>query len=338
MKPFPIPNPDHAGLLEIDLNYRAASDFLLAIRLQAIKMLTIGITVDQVCQVMSRTRSTLRSWVHLWNEGGIDALARKRGQGRSRKISPGHMRIISELVEHPDRVNREFWTAKCLHGYIQEQFQLALGYSTLTRNLREDDFRRLVPRPESPERNPQLRGEFTDRLLPLLNDPLAEVWFGDETGFLADPRPKARWAKRGTTPVCPKTGLHIRESVVGAACPKTGEFAGLIVNAMDREVFQIFLDYLSDQVNGRRIVLVVDNASWHKSNLLNWHNITPMYLPPYSPDLNPIERLWLVMKDKFFTNFYTKERNKLIDRITDAVLHFMDHRSVVKSICNLKVD
>jgi len=338
MKPFPMPNPANADRMEIDLNHRASSDFLLSQRLQAIKMLLIGIQVDQVCEVISRNRATLRSWVHLWNEGGIDALARKRGQGRKPKISQGHMRVISELVQHPNLINREYWTAKALHCYLQEQFSLELGYSTLTHSLREAGFRRIVPRPESPERDAQQRGEFVDRLLPLLKDPLTEIWFGDETGFLADPRPKARWAKKGTKPVCPKTGLHIRESVVGAACPKTGEFVGLIVNAMDWEVFQVFLDHLSEETGRRRIVLVLDNAGWHKKESLNWYNITPMYLPPYSPDLNPIERLWGVIKDRFFANFYTKERAKLIDRITEALLYYMDDRSAVKSICHVKAD
>ena len=39
---------------------------------------------------------------------------------------------------------------------------------------------------------------------------------------------------------------------------------------------------------GTRLVLVLDNASWYKVKSLNWHHIEPMYLPPYSPDLNPI--------------------------------------------------
>ncbi len=40
----------------------------------------------------------------------------------------------------------------------------------------------------------------------------------------------------------------------------------------------------------------MDNASWHKRKTTHWHNWQPMYLPPYSPDLNPIERIWLTIK------------------------------------------
>ena len=46
----------------------------------------------------------------------------------------------------------------------------------------------------------------------------------------------------------------------------------------------------------RQILLVLDNASWHKPKRLNWHHIKPLYLPPYSPDLNPIEHAWSKIK------------------------------------------
>ena len=42
---------------------------------------------------------------------------------------------------------------------------------------------------------------------------------------------------------------------------------------------------------GKRLLLVLDNASWHKTKRLDWHHIEPVCLPPYSPDFNPIERL-----------------------------------------------
>ncbi|MFO1511689.1 MAG: transposase [Verrucomicrobiota bacterium] len=51
---------------------------------------------------------------------------------------------------------------------------------------------------------------------------------------------------------------------------------------------------------GVRQLVIVDNASWHKSSRLNWHHFEPKFLPGYSPDFNPIERLRLRLKaDRF---------------------------------------
>ena len=46
----------------------------------------------------------------------------------------------------------------------------------------------------------------------------------------------------------------------------------------------------------KRNILILDNASWHKRKSLNWHFFEPLYLPPYSPDFNPIEQAWSKIK------------------------------------------
>ena len=334
MKPFPLPNPENATIAEIDLNINASADFLMIQRLQAIRLLLLKYSPEDTAVMVNRSRKTIRHWVHLWNESGIDELPRKRSSGRPRKIIRLFDSTITEIVQHPERINREPWTAKVLHGYLQEQLKIDFGYSTLTRYLRELSFRNLVPRPESPDRDVEVREAFKERLVLLLENPDKEVWFSDESGFLADSRTKRRLALKGTTPTTPKTGLHIRESVIGSINPRSGELVCLIYNRVDRVVFQHYLDYLDQTTKHRRIILVLDNASWHKVKVLNWHNIQPMYLPPYSPDLNPIERLWREMKSRFFNHWYSKEREVLVNRISEALLHFMRTPNEVKSLCH----
>ena len=56
----------------------------------------------------------------------------------------------------------------------------------------------------------------------------------------------------------------------------------------------------------KRRLLILDNASWHKAQRLNWHHFEVHYLPGYSPDFNPIERLWLRLKADFFSDFIAK--------------------------------
>lgn len=90
-------------------------------------------------------------------------------------------------------------------------------------------------------------------------------------------------------------GGHLRRNIVGAVAPATGKITALIVSHCNSEVFQAFLDTFADENPPDRYkhYMVLDNASWHKSVSLNWHHITAVFLPPYSPDFNPIEQLWL---------------------------------------------
>ncbi|MCB0320336.1 MAG: transposase [Bdellovibrionales bacterium] len=136
----------------------------------------------------------------------------------------------------------------------------------------------------------------------------------------------------------PYDGYHLRQSVIGAVQPQSGILEALAVPHTDTGVFQIFLDQLAKRTEStkKRIVLVLDNASWHHATGLNWHHIEPLYLPAYSPDLNPIERLWLVLKNWFFTNWFTRDPNKLLDRVCEALKSFIESPAQISSICSVK--
>jgi transposase len=83
-------------------------------------------------------------------------------------------------------------------------------------------------------------------------------------------------------------------------------------------------------------MLICDNAKWHKKKSLTWGVFTPKYLPPYSPDLNPIERLWLLMKAQWFTDFSAKNKIALIDRLDKALLWIINRTTQNKITCSIK--
>ena len=67
------------------------------------------------------------------------------------------------------------------------------------------------------------------------------------------------------------------------------------------------------------------NASWHKSQRLNWHHCEVHYLPGYRPDFNPIERLWLRLKADFFSDCIAKSPDELAKRLCLALTSFMNN-------------
>lgn len=97
---------------------------------------------------------------------------------------------------------------------------------------------------------------------------------------------------------------------------------------LETEAFQVYRDELAKAVpkrEGHRQILVMDNASWHKSAGLCWHHFEPQYLPPYSPDFNPIERLWLRLEADWFWDFIAHSSRQLSDRLCCALASFLDH-------------
>ncbi len=125
--------------------------------------------------------------------------------------------------------------------------------------------------------------------------------------------------------------------MIGAVEPRSGAFETLAVPYTDTAVFQLFIDNLALRAkdSSKKILLVLDNASWHHTGSINWHHIEPKYLPAYSPDLNPIERVWLELKNKFFTNWYTKDPDKLLQRVCDGLLSLIKEPARISSICSI---
>lgn len=164
--------------------------------------------------------------------------------------------------------------------------------------LRDEGFRLKVPRPWPEEQDAEKRKAFIELLRAFLNDEEIDIWYLDESGVEGDPRPRRRFAKKGEKIRQPYQGAHVRMNVTGLVLPGTGEFYALEFSHSDTEIFQIFLDHANRDISFERSrnILILDNASWHKSKSLDWGGFEPVFLPPYSPDLNPIERLWLIMK------------------------------------------
>ena len=79
--------------------------------------------------------------------------------------------------------------------------------------------------------------------------------------------------------------------------------------------------------------MILDNAWWHKRGQLSWGN--PVYLPPYSPTLNPIERLWKVLKDMMSVFNEISNEDELQEIIINNLQTFFHNPHLVKSICGI---
>ena len=310
------------------------------VRLQALRALLLGYSRQQVCELCARTDRMVRLWIELFNRGGIDALITKARPGRRRKVKLERVRdLLLPVLENPASVGQGHWTAVKLHGYLKEQLQLEFGYSTAVRWLHELNFHLRVPQPWPERQNEAARQRFLEELRTLCAAPKVELWFGDESGIEGDPRPRRRWVQPGQPRTVPYLGDHIRQNVIGAVAPQSGELFTLIVDGVDTDVFQCFLDEFAKAVpqkEGVRQLLILDNASWHKSSRLNWHHFEPKFLPGYSPDFNPIERLWLRLKADWFWDYIARTPAALTERLCIALKSFLAQPDKTASICSIR--
>ena len=282
----------------------------------ALEFLYNGMSPTEVSKYFKVAKKTIYRWIKLFNEEGLDGLALKGKSGRPRKIPIGKFQAeYLPIILDPKLAGEDNFTAIKFHSFLRESYEEDLCYQTLLNYYHEQKLSLVVPRPSvTDKQDAQKREGFIEAIKKLAADK-KEIWFSDEVGFEGDPRPRARWVKKGSKPVNGKASEHIRFSAIGSINPLSGEIMSLVVPGADQKVFQIYLDEFSKSTDKREIYLVLDNASWHKAASLNWHNIKPVYLPPYSPDYNPIENLWRFIKLNFFNNWYAKTVEDLIDKI-----------------------
>lgn len=331
------PNAENATIEELEVAMEAAPNKRSYIRLAALRALCMGMERAVVSKLYNRSDRMVRLWIECFNRGGIDALASKPRSGRPRKIKLERLAdLLIPVLEDPAQAKQFHWTGVKLHGWLKESLGVELGYSTTLRYLHELDYHLRVPRRWPERQNAEERAAFLEELRHLQNDPQIELWFADECGVEGDPRPRRRWSARGSRPRVPYLGEHIRANVIGAVCPSSGENFTMIFDGVDTDVFQCWLDELAKAVPpkaGQRRLLIVDNASWHKAARLHWHHFEPKFLPGYSPDFNPIERLWLRLKADFFCDFIAHTPDELTAHLCTALCHFMDDRCTVASQC-----
>ena len=335
-----MPNRENCTLAELETAAKAAPIQRTNLRLLAIKALAMGISHGQVAVLFGVNEDSVSRWVRRFNQRGIDGLTEGPRSGRPPKITRERSDEYRELVLHPERVDETHWTGRKFHGYLTSSCQEEVGYSTLMRWLHDEGFRLKVPRPWPDGQDEEERRAFITRVREFLRDQGIDLWFLDECGVEGDPRPRRRFAIKGDKIRQPFSGAHLRMNVTGLVSPRIGEFYALEFSHADTEIFQIFLDHANRDITFERPrnLLILDNASWHKSKSLDWGHFEPVFLPPYSPDLNPIERLWLIMKAQWFAGFYAKTKNQLIDRLTQALRWLIDRKEENTKTCTIPTE
>ncbi len=139
---------------------------------------------------------------------------------------------------------------------------------------------------------------------------------------------------KGQRPCIPNSIGFSNIYLYGSINPETGERVGIMSDGCTSEIMNTHIKQISLKVSpNSHILLVLDGAAWHRSAKLKVpENMTLIYLPPYSPELNPIEQLWGYMKEKYIKNVCFKSLDHIFEIVCNAWFKLND--STVKSVCN----
>jgi transposase len=164
-------------------------------------------------------------------------------------------------------------------------------------------------------------------------DKQVEVWLQDEMRFGQQGTKTTVWGLTGSRPQTVRQTAYEWCYVFGAVNPVTGNSSALVAPSVNTELMSQHLRFISEEAGPQtHVVLVVDGAGWHRSKTLQVpENITLLPLPPYSPQLNAIEKLWGFIRSHFLSNRQYRDYDHLFTTACDACREVQEPR--IKSIC-----
>lgn len=127
----------------------------------------------------------------------------------------------------------------------------------------------------------------------------------------------------------------IREYIYAysAMAPQTGDCFSMIAPYCNTEAMNCFLNQLAKQYSNYRIVLLLDKAGWHISkNIRLPDNLLLMHLPPYSPELNPVELLWREVRRKHFHNKIFNSLDHVENTLMKALAYYHNNATDIKKL------
>lgn len=162
-----------------------------------------------------------------------------------------------------------------------------------------------------------------------------QIWFQDEARFGQQGTLCRQWAIRGTRPGGWRQTQFEYLYVFGAVCPEHGQSIGLITPQLNTDSVNAFFREFEKESDPRvHHVLIWDQAGFHTSDKVQIPpNVTLIPLPPYSPQLNPVEKLWQYLRSHYWSNRIYKDYEALRIAVVQAWQRTCLDTSKIKSIC-----
>lgn len=323
----------------------ARGDLAEVKRVLALLSLTAGQLVDDIAEVLKISVETIRQALNRFLLGGAKTLISKSRPGRPSKLTKSQRKRLSKWIEKgPEKMGFSgyCWRTPMIQHLIQEKFGVFYSARYLSELLKNIGFSYQKASFVGDKQDEKAREKWLKQQCPEIlacaEKKDAHIFFGDESSFPQWGSLSHTWARRGQQPVIKTSGSRKGYKVFGLIEYFTGKFlAKGYEGKLNAESYQEFLRDVM-RATRKHIILIQDNVPYHTCEEMqiffydHKDRITVYQLPVYSPDYNPIEKLWKKVKEKGIHLCYFPTFEDLKNKVNEMLDLFKDVKSEVLSL------
>ncbi|EAR2679544.1 IS630 family transposase [Salmonella enterica] len=294
-------------------------------RLIAMLMLHQGMTVTDVARLLCAARSSVGRWINWFTLHGVEGLKSLRPGRAPRWPVADILQLLPLLVQRSPKDFgwlRSRWSTELLALVINRLFDVTLHRSTLHRYLRQADmvWRRAALTLKIKDPHYEEKRLVIDQAL-AQEQTAHPVFYQDEVDIDLNPKIGADWMPKGQQKRIATPGQNQKHYLAGALHSGTGRVHYVSGSSKSSDLFISLLETLRRTYRrAKTITLVADNYIIHKSRKVErWLEENPkfrlLFLPMYSPWLNPIERLWLSLHETITRNHQCRYMWQLLKQV-----------------------
>ena len=299
--------------------HRTTKEKKAADRIKAVYLLAIGYTVAEVAKVLMLDEDTIRNYTKRYSEGGIKKLLNDGHIGSKSYLSAEQTKALEEHLE-----DTTYLAVEAIVAHVEETYHVAYSENGMNQLLHRIGFvykkAKIVPGKANAEAQEKYLEEYRRMLKnKAKNDP---HYFLDGVHPQHNTMPAYGWVKKGKDKLIKANTGRKRININGALNAEKLEVVKRIDETINAQsTIALFKQLEAKHPLAESIYITLDNAGYYRSKLVSEYLATSriklMFLPPYSPNLNLIERLWKFMKKTVLYNKYYEKFSSFEDAINE---------------------
>lgn len=324
---------------------RKAGNLGMAKRIEAILALSENVSPRQIALVLRCTVQGVYNWIKEFILKGLDSLRRRKSPGRPSKLTKTQKKKLGELIdagpaecEYPGAC----WRSPMIQDLIFREFKKFYSVKYVAELLKNMNFSFQKAKFISDHLDEKKREEWLNKTWPEISAMAerknASIMFGDEVSFPMWGSLSYTWSRKGCQPTIKTSGKRKGHKVFGLISYTDGRFfSSSIEGRFNSESYITFLKGVFKK-NKQHIILIQDGAPYHTSKQTKTffeaskERLTVYRLPSYSPDYNPIEKLWKKIKQTHIHLHYFPTFEDLRDKVQEAMLTYKNLQDEVLAL------